>query len=177
MLKKSIAGIVILVLLLFAIQYIFPQKMKVKVGDAVPVFTLKDQHNKEIDIEEYKGKKAMVIYFYPKDDTPGCTKQACTFRDAYEAFTDLEVEVIGISADNVESHKNFAEKYRLPFTLLADTENKVRKLFGVPKSMLGLVPGRVTYVVDEKGMVIHIFNSQFGAEKHITEALSKLKEN
>ncbi|MCL4135909.1 UNVERIFIED_CONTAM: hypothetical protein GTU68_021234 [Idotea baltica] len=149
--------------------------MKLKIGDQVPEFSLKDQNNKSVDITNFIGKNPMVIYFYPKDDTPGCTKEACKFRDEFEAFTDLEVKVIGISADDVESHKNFADKYRLPFTLLADTENKVRKLFGVPKSMLGLVPGRVTYVVNNKGTIIHIFNSQFGAEKHITEALNKLK--
>lgn len=176
MLKKIITGIVLIVLLLFVIQFIYPQKMKLKVGDSVPSFTLKDQHNQDINIADYIGKNAMVIYFYPKDDTPGCTKEACKFRDEFEAFTDLDVKVVGISADDVESHKNFAEKYRLPFTLLSDIDNEVRRLFGVPKSMLGLLPGRVTYVVNKEGKIIHIFNSQFGAEKHITEALSKLKE-
>ncbi|RPD98637.1 peroxiredoxin [Aureibaculum marinum] len=149
--------------------------MKIEVGSTVPRFSLKDQHNNTINIDDYIGKNAMVIYFYPKDDTPGCTKEACKFRDEYEAFTDLNVKVFGISADDVKSHKKFAEKYNLPFSLLADTDNKVRDLFGVPKSMLGLLPGRVTYVVDKKGIIIHIFNSQFGAEKHISEALSKLK--
>ncbi|MCB0473300.1 MAG: peroxiredoxin, partial [Flavobacteriaceae bacterium] len=120
--------------------------------------------------------QAMVIYFYPKDDTPGCTKEACAFRDAYESFTDLGVKVIGISADSVESHKNFAEKYRLPYTLLADTGNEVRQSFGVPKSLMGLLPGRVTYVINRKGKVIYIFNSQLAAKKHITEALNALKE-
>lgn len=176
MLKKIITGVILAVMLLFVIQYIYPQKMKLKVGDTVPSFTLKDQDNQEINIADYKGKNAMVIYFYPKDDTPGCTKEACRFRDEFEAFTDLEVKVIGISADDVGSHKKFADKYKLPFTLLADTENKVRKLFGVPRNMLGLIPGRVTYIVDKKGTIVHIFNSQFGAEKHITVALSKLKE-
>ncbi len=176
MIKKIITGIVIIVLLLFVIQYIYPQKMKVEVGDKVPEFSLKNQDNITINSAEFIGKNAMVIYFYPKDDTPGCTKEACKFRDEYEAFTDLDVKVIGISADDVESHKNFADKYNLPFMLLADTDNEVRKLFGVPKSMLGLLPGRVTYVVDKKGIIVHVFNSQFGAEKHITEALAKLKD-
>ena len=176
MLKKIIAGIVFIVLLLFVIQYIYPQKMKLKVGDAVPEFSLKDQDNQLVNSTDFIGKNAMVIYFYPKDDTPGCTKQACKFRDEFEAFTDLDVKVIGISADDVASHKNFAIKYNLPFTLLADTDNKVRKLFGVPKSMLGLIPGRVTYVINKEGTIIHTFNSQFGAENHITEALTKLKE-
>ena len=176
MLKKIIVCIIFIVLLLFVIQYIYPQKMKLKVGDSVPTFTLKDQDNNDVNVANFIGKKAMVIYFYPKDDTPGCTKEACKFRDEFEAFTDLNVKVIGISSDDVESHKKFAEKYRLPFTLLADTENQIRKLFGVPKSMLGLIPGRVTYIINKKGKIIHIFNSQFGAEKHITEALLKLKE-
>jgi len=177
MFKKIVVSLFFIVLSLFVIQYIYPQKMKLKVGDTVPLFTLKDQDNQEINIADYKGKKAMVIYFYPKDDTPGCTKQACKFRDEFEVFTDLNVKVIGISADDVASHKSFAEKYRLPFTLLADTDNKVRKLFGVPKNMLGLIPGRVTYIVDRTGTIIHTFNSQFGAEEHIEEALSKFKEN
>ncbi|MET2985265.1 peroxiredoxin [Aureibaculum conchae] len=150
--------------------------MKLKIGDSVPKFSLKDQDNQLVNSTDFIGKNAMVIYFYPKDDTPGCTKQACKFRDEFEAFTDLDVKVIGISADDVASHKNFAKKYNLPFTLLADTENKVRKLFGVPQSMLGLIPGRVTYVINKEGTVIHTFNSQFGAEKHITETLTKLKE-
>ncbi|MCL4149760.1 UNVERIFIED_CONTAM: hypothetical protein GTU68_058623 [Idotea baltica] len=150
--------------------------MKLKVGDLIPEFTLKDQNNTTVNSSDFIGKNATVIYFYPKDDTPGCTKEACKFRDEYEAFTDLNAKVIGISADDVASHKNFAEKYRLPFTLLSDEDNEVRKLFGVPKSMLGLIPGRVTYITDKKGTIIHIFNSQFGAEKHITEALLKLKE-
>ncbi len=176
MFKKIATGIIILVLVLFVIQYIYPQKMKLKVGDNVPEFSLKDQDNNTINIADLIGKNAMVIYFYPKDDTPGCTAEACKFRDEFEVFTDLNVKVIGISADDVESHKNFAEKYNLPFTLLADTDNEVRKLFGVPNSMLGLLPGRVTYVVDNNGKIIHIFKSQFGAENHITEALSKIKD-
>ena len=116
----------------------------------------------------------MVIYFYPKDDTPGCTKQACKFRDEFEKFKDLEVTVIGISADNVASHKRFEEKYNLPFVLLADVNNEVRKLFGVSKSMIFL-PGRVTYVIDKNGVVQYIFNSQFKTEEHIENALKKLK--
>jgi peroxiredoxin Q/BCP len=115
-----------------------------------------------------------VIYFYPKDDTPGCTKEACSFRDSYEEFTDRNVKVIGISADDVESHKNFAKKYNLPFTLLADTKNEVRKLFGVKSNMLGLIPGRVTYVVNTGGEIIYIFDSQLKATKHISEALAAL---
>jgi peroxiredoxin Q/BCP len=115
-----------------------------------------------------------VIYFYPKDDTPGCTKEACSFRDSYEEFTDRNVKVIGISADDVESHSNFAKKYNLPFTLLADVDNEVRNLFGVKGNVFGLIPGRVTYVVDKTGVIIYVFQSQLKAERHITEALQAL---
>jgi len=149
---------------------------KVEVGSKVPEFKLLDQNGKLFDIDSVVGKKNLVIYFYPKDDTPGCTKEACSFRDSYEEFKDIDAEVIGISSDDVESHKNFAEKYGLTFTLLSDTDGKLRKRFGVPTNMLGMIPGRVTFVVDKTGTVIYIFNSQTQAEKHITEALAALKE-
>lgn len=166
--------------LLVVIGFIFNQMKtqnykKVEVGDDVPSFVLKDQNNNDFSLDQFISKKAMVIYFYPKDDTPGCTKEACAFRDAYESFIDLHVEVIGISGDDVASHKKFADKFQLPFTLLADVKNEVRKLFGAPKSMLGLVPGRVTYVIGKNGKVIYIFNSQFNAEAHISKSLSILK--
>lgn len=147
---------------------------KIEVGDKVPSFNLLDQHGKEVEISAERGH-AMVIYFYPKDDTPGCTKEACKFRDDYEEFNDLGVSVYGISGDSVESHKKFAEKYNLPFQLLADKKNKVRKQFGVPSSFL-VLPGRVTYVIDKKGVVQYIFNSQFSAEKHIENALNILRD-
>lgn len=174
--KKIFLLLLLIIFIVLTINNIMGQSNELKVGDTIPIFTLKDQNNNDFDIDKYLGKKSMVIYFYPKDDTPGCTKEACAFRDEFEVFTDLNVEVIGISADNVASHKKFAEKYRLPFTLLADTKKKVRKLFGVPNSLLGLIPGRVTYVINKNGIIAHIFNSQFGAEKHITESLSILKK-
>ncbi len=174
--KKIFLLLLLVIFIIFAINSVMSQSSKLEVGDTIPTFTLKNQLGNNIDIDAYRGKKAMVIYFYPKDDTPGCTKEACKFRDEFEVFTDLDVEVIGISGDDVASHKAFADKYNLPFTLLADTKNKVRKLFGVPKSMLGIMPGRVTYIINKNGIIIHIFNSQFGAEKHISEALTKLKE-
>lgn len=146
----------------------------IEIGDKLPNFILEDQNGNAFNIENELGK-SMVIYFYPKDDTPGCTKEACKFRDDFESFSDLGAIVIGISADSAASHKKFEEKYNLPFILLADIDNKVRKLFAVPKSMFFL-PGRVTYVIDKKGIVRYIFNSQFGAEKHIENSLKKLKE-
>lgn len=144
------------------------------VGDKIPEFSLPDQDGVKFQISDHLGQQPLVIYFYPKDDTPGCTKEACSFRDSYEEFTDRNVKVIGISADDVESHKNFAKKYNLPFTLLADTKNEVRKLFGVKSNMLGLIPGRVTYVANAEGVIIYVFESQLKATKHISEALQAL---
>ncbi len=141
-----------------------------RTGDTIPNFELKDQNGNRFALSEHLGKGKMVLYFYPKDDTPGCTKEACAFRDSYEVFTDAGVEVIGISSDSVESHKQFAERYNLPFTLLSDPGGKVRKMFGVQKT-LGLIPGRVTFIIDENGIVLHVFNSQLKAQKHIEEAL------
>ena len=128
------------------------------------------------DINSLIGKKNMAIYFYPKDDSPGCTAQACAFRDQFEVFSEADAAIIGISSQSVQSHKEFAEKHRLPFTLLSDEGNKIRKRFGVPSNLLGLLPGRVTYVVDKSGSVIYTFNSQLEYEKHVNEALRILKE-
>jgi len=150
--------------------------MSLKTGDIVPSFILKDQRGNDFNIDTLIGKKALVIFFYPKDFTPGCTKEVCSFRDQYEDFTDIGAEVIGISGDGETSHNKFAKKYNLPFLLLSDTNKKVRDLFGVKSSLLGLLPGRVTYVIDENGIIQLIFENQFGAEKHIEKSLAILKE-
>lgn len=149
---------------------------KIEVGSTIPSFELKDQHGKLIKIDSLIGKKYLVIYFYPKDDTPGCTKEACSFRDQFAVFEDANASIIGISGQSVESHLKFANKYNLNYTLLADEGNKVRKLFGVPSNLFGLIPGRVTYVVDKKGEVIFMFNSQSNAEQHVDETLKILKD-
>ena len=149
--------------------------MAVKVGDKAPDFTLPSQMGDNVTLSEYFGKRNVVLYFYPKDETRGCTREACEFRDQYDVFTDLGAEVIGVSAQSVESHKSFATHYGLPFILLSDEKNGVRKLYGVPSSM-GILPGRVTYIIDKKGVVRHILNSQLQPEKHIEEALRILKE-
>ena len=149
---------------------------KINVGSTVPSFSLKDQFGKDFDITLVKGKKNLVIYFYPKDDSPGCTKEACSFRDQFEVFSEYDAIIIGISAQSVKSHLDFANKYRLNYTLLSDEGNNVRKLFGVPTNLLGLLPGRVTYIVNKSGKVVFIFNSQIQAEKHIEEAIRILKE-
>jgi thioredoxin-dependent peroxiredoxin len=152
-----------------------PDMKKVEVGSSVPQFTLPDQNGNEFSINSVIGKKNLVIYFYPKDDSPGCTKEACAFRDQFEVFNEADAMIIGISGQSVESHKQFAEKYHLTFTLLSDEGDKVRKLFGVPSS-LGMIPGRVTYIVDKSGKVVYVFNSQTQATKHVEEALRILKE-
>ncbi len=139
----------------------------------LPAFQLQDQNNNSVDSQTWLGKP-VVVYFYPKDDTPGCTAQACSFRDSFEDFKHLGVRIVGISADSPASHLTFAKKYDLPFTLLSDEKNKVRKLFNVPKSFLGLMPGRVTYIFDAQGKLIHQFNSQLKAKQHIAEALKSL---
>jgi peroxiredoxin Q/BCP len=149
---------------------------KITVGSTIPAFTLPDQNGNLFNIDSVMGKKKMVIYFYPKDDSPGCTKEACSFRDQFEVFTEADAVIIGISGQSVESHKAFAEKHRLGFTLLSDKGNKIRKLFGVSTNLFGLIPGRVTYVTDKSGKVVYIFDSQVEATKHVDEALRILKE-
>ncbi|NCQ96534.1 MAG: peroxiredoxin [Microcystis wesenbergii Mw_MB_S_20031200_S109] len=146
----------------------------IKVGDQVPNFSLPSQTGTTVNISDLIGKKSLVIYFYPKDDTPGCTAESCAFRDSYEVFTDAGAEVIGISADTPQSHQQFAQKYNLPFTLLSDTDNRVRKLFGVP-STLFVLPGRVTYIIDKEGIVRHIFDSMLDFKAHVTESLNTIK--
>ncbi len=143
-------------------------------GAKAPEFALNDQHGKSISLTSFRGKKNLVVYFYPKDDTPGCTKESCAFRDHYTAFSDAGAEVIGISSDSEASHKAFAEKYKLPFTLLSDVGGKVRSSFGVPPTF-GLLPGRVSYVIDKQGVIRHAFNSQMNPTKHVDEALAVLK--
>jgi peroxiredoxin Q/BCP len=149
--------------------------MVIEVGDKVPDFTLLSQTGESVTLFDLIGKKNIVLYFYPKDKSKGCTRQACEFRDKYEVFTDLGAEVIGISSDDIKSHESFADEYNLPFILLSDEKNKVRKLFGV-KSTFGIIAGRVTYIIDKKGIVRHIFSSQFQPKKHIKEALDALKK-
>ncbi len=151
----------------------FRTKDSVGVGSKAPDFTLPSQSGEMVHLEDFLGSKPVVLFFYPKDDTPGCTKQACAFRDDYEGFGKLNAEVIGISSDSVESHRSFAAKHDLPFTLLSDEEGKVRRLYGVPTT-LGLFLGRVTYVMDKEGVVRHLFSSQLGVEKHVEEALKAL---
>lgn len=146
------------------------------IGDVAPDFTLPSANGTPTSLSSLLAKGPVVLFFYPKDETAGCTAQACSFRDAYEDFKKIGAEVVGISSDSASSHQSFAAHHRLPFVLLSDEGAKVRKLLGVP-STLGLLPGRVTYVLDRSGKVIHLFNSQLNTGKHVKEALEVLKKN
>jgi peroxiredoxin Q/BCP len=146
----------------------------VRPGDPAPDFALPDASGQTVRLSDFRGRKAVVLYFYPKDDTPGCTKEACTFRDQYEDFVEAGAEVIGVSSDSTDTHTRFASKYRLPFRLLADRGGALRKSYGVPAT-LGLLPGRVTYVIDKQGIVRHVFNSQLQATQHVAEAMQALR--
>ena len=149
--------------------------MALQVGDKIPNFVAKDSNGNNFESASIIGKKIIVFYFYPKDNTPGCTAQACSFRDQYEDFKDLGAEVIGISSDNTQSHEKFAKKYKLPFLLLSDSDKKLRSLFGVKTNLFGLLPGRVTYVADKNGIIKLVFDSM-NASSHIPKALAIVKK-
>lgn len=147
----------------------------IKPGDRAPLFSLPSQNGETVDIRDYIGRKPVVLYFYPKDNTHVCTKEACAFRDNYDEFSRTdEAEIFGISSDSVDSHSEFSAEHNLPFKLLSDEDGKVRSLYGVPKT-LGLLPGRVTYVIDREGIVRHVFSSQLDYKKHVEEALRALR--
>ncbi|MHC5541884.1 peroxiredoxin [Singulisphaera rosea] len=144
------------------------------VGEPAPEFTREASDGGRVSLADYRGKSEVVLFFYPKDNSPACTAQACSFRDNYEAFREAGAEVIGVSSDSSSSHQKFAGRHNLPFRLLSDPDGSLRALFGVPKS-LGFIPGRVTYVIDKQGIVRHIFSSQLQVSRHIDEALRVLK--
>ena len=147
----------------------------VKAGDKAPDFTLPSQSGDQVRLYDRLGQRVVVLYFYPRDDTPGCTAEACAFRDSYEVFTGAGAEVIGVSSDSVDRHVAFAGKHELPLTFLSDKGGQVRKLYGAP-AVLGLVPGRVTYVIDRQGTVRHVFNSMTNIGKHISDALQVVRK-
>jgi peroxiredoxin Q/BCP len=148
--------------------------MAINVGDKAPSFTLPNQDGAPVSLQGLLEKAVVVLYFYPKDHTLGCTIEAQTFRDSYGEFQKAGAEVVGISSQSCESHRSFADKNQLPFTLVADLGGEVRKLYGVPKAF-GLQPGRVTYVIDRKGVVRNVFASALGFKQHAREALEVLK--
>jgi len=146
---------------------------RLKPGDPAPDFELKDQNGEAVRLSGFRGQSAVVLYFYPKDDTSGCTKEACVFRDQFAAFRGLNAEVLGVSSDSEASHQAFAAKYDLPFRLLSDPEGSLRKLYQV-KSTLGIIPGRETFVIDRQGIIRATFASQFKPQEHIRQALAAL---
>jgi peroxiredoxin Q/BCP len=149
--------------------------MALEVGDKIPNFSAKDSYGNDFESNSIIGKKPVVLYFYPKDNTPGCTAQACSFRDQYEDFKDLGADVIGISSDSESSHQKFSKQYNLPFMLLSDGNKKLRTLFGVKTNLFGLLPGRVTYVIDKNGIIQLIFDSLVSTN-HIPKALNIIKK-
>lgn len=149
---------------------------RLMIGDPAPAFELQNQEGKTISLQDYEGRKTVVLYFYPKDETPGCVKEACAFRDQYEDFLDAGAEVIGVSGDSANSHKLFALSRRIPFQLLSDPKNKIRKSYGVANDMLGLIPGRETFVIDKYGKIQFRFASQSKIDQHISEALRVVRK-
>jgi thioredoxin-dependent peroxiredoxin len=148
---------------------------KLNIGDQAPRFILPDQNGKMIILNDFIGKTKLVVYFYPKDESYGCTKEACSFRDSYEDFKEAGAEVIGISADDEASHKGFAANHKLPFILLSDKDKKVANLYGVGKTM-GILPGRVTFIIDKQGIIRGIYSSQVSFQGHVDEALEVLRK-
>ena len=146
----------------------------VRPGDAAPEVTLVDAQGRSVGLSELRRGRALVLYFYPRDDTPICTQESCSFRDSYEAFLSVGAEVIGVSDDGVESHRSFAAKHRLPFPLMTDPAGAARQAFGVKKT-LGFLRGRVTFVIDREGIIRQVFDSQFSAEGHVRTALDRVR--
>ena len=145
------------------------------VGDPAPHFQAVLQDGSTFNLADLLGKKIVVLFFYPKDHTPVCTKEACAFRDSYEKFVAAGAEVIGVSSDSQASHRSFAEKHRLPFPIISDHDRSLRKLFGVPNP-LGFIPGRVTYVIDREGVIRMVFSAIFASDDHVEKALEAVQK-
>jgi peroxiredoxin Q/BCP len=150
--------------------------MGLKLGDRIPDISIPDENGKLFKLNKYIGKHPLVVYFYPKNFTPGCIKEACDFRDRYEDFKALNAEVIGISSDSESSHKRFKSRYKLPFIFLSDLDKKARNAFGVKPALLGLLPGRETFVFNKEGRLIMQYNN-LNAASHTTKALKKIKSD
>jgi peroxiredoxin Q/BCP len=150
--------------------------MAIKIGDHFPEFTLLDHNSNPFNINTLLGKSNLIIYFYPKNETYNCTKQACNFRDDFATFRNLNCEVIGVSNDSPKSHSSFKENHKLPFTLLSDSKGEIQKKLELPRNIFGLIPGRITFVINNKGIVIQIIDSALNMRKHIEEALNSLNK-
>lgn len=141
-----------------------------EVGDHAPDFSAITHDGNTIRLADFLGKRALVLFFYPRDGTPICTREVCAFRDSYDQFIDAGADVIGVSSDTEESHRTFARQHKLSFPLISDADGSLRKAFAVPKT-LGLFPGRVTYVIDQVGIIRQIFSAQFASDEHVRQAL------
>ncbi|MCX7769227.1 MAG: peroxiredoxin [Flavobacteriales bacterium] len=137
-----------------------------------PVFALPNQDGRVVDMAEYFGKVPVVLFFYPGDFTPGCTREACAFRDVYQELSRAGVAVFGISADSVEKHRRFREAYQLPYDLLSDKDDRVARLYGVGKTFF--LKDRVTFLIDANGAVMEVYKSPIRFERHARLALEKL---
>jgi peroxiredoxin Q/BCP len=146
----------------------------VQAGETAPDFELSSGVGEKVKLSDFAGRRCVVLFFYPRDDSPGCTVEACRFRDHYQAFVEAGAEVIGISSDSAASHAGFATRHRLPMTLLSDPGGAVRARYGV-KATLGLLPGRVTFVIDKQGVVRHSFSSQVRVGRHVEQALEVVR--
>ncbi|MCK9423336.1 MAG: peroxiredoxin [Bacteroidales bacterium] len=149
-------------------------KEQIEVGQRAPAFSLPDNNGRRVNLSDFLGRVNLVVYFYPKDESYGCTKEACSFRDSYQVFKEAGAEVIGISPDDVASHQAFAANHKLPFILLSDKDRAVGDKYGVGKSV-GVIPGRKTFVIDKQGIIRLIFSSQLNFAKHVEKALKTLK--
>lgn len=147
----------------------------IQAGAQAPDFSLPAQDGTTVSLKDFRGKKAVVLYFYPKDDKLVCKKEACLMRDNYTEFVDAGAEVLGVSSDTLESHKDFVAQRKLPFKLLSDRGAVVRKMYGIPRTAGGLLPGRVTFVIDKEGTVRLTYKSLMNPEEHVSEALRVLK--
>lgn len=147
---------------------------QLEVGDRAPDFSAVAHDGRPVRLADYLGRRALVLFFYPKDDTPVCTREACAFRDSYERFVEAGAEVVGVSGDSDEKHRGFAARHRLSFPLVSDRDGTLRKAFGVPKT-LGILPGRVTFVIDPQGIIRHKYVAAFASDEHVRQAMGALE--
>jgi peroxiredoxin Q/BCP len=150
--------------------------MALKIGTSAPDFTLPATNGKNISLSKDLAGKPCVLYFYPKDFTPGCTKEACEFRDQFATFRNLEVDVLGISRDNIDSHKKFKETHKLPFELLSDVNGSVCKAYEALIPIIG-IPKRISYLLDKEHKIVAVYQDFFGAEEHIKAMLAKIQKS
>ena len=178
--KRSIP-VIIAIVICFGTGFLYSEYRAntlagLKTGNKAPDFTLQSSSGESFTLSKSFGKTSIVLFFYPKDFSPGCTTEVCTFRDSYSVFKEAGAEVIGISSDSIESHKGLIKEHKLPFNLLSDNKGDVRKLYKI-KNSGGVIPGRVTFVLDKNGVIQYMFSSQFEAKKHVEETLKIVKKN